>query len=150
MSEKKFSWGTGILIVIIIFMVLTITTVVFLMNQKVDLVTDNYYAKEIKYQQQIDKMNRTNEFGDEIKIIADANAVRLIFPVVLTQKKIDGTVHFYRPSDSARDFILPLSIDTTNQQIIPVNNLARGYWKVKIDWTQDEVEYYKETSLIIN
>ena len=80
MSSKKFSWGTGILIVIIIFMTLTITTVVYLMNQDVDLVTDNYYAKEIKYQQQIDRMNRTNEMDEELKINSEDGYIRLIFP----------------------------------------------------------------------
>ena len=50
MSKSKFNWGTGILITIIIFMVITIGTVVFLMNQDVDLVTSDYYNKGIQHQ----------------------------------------------------------------------------------------------------
>jgi hypothetical protein len=150
MKGNKFNWGTGILIAIIIFMSITVITVIYLMNQKVDLVTDNYYAKELKYQEQIDKMSRTNAVGDEIKIITDNGFVHLMFPKNESQNKIVGSIHFYRPSDSNKDFIIPLSIDTSFQQVIPTQNLDKGYWKIKLDWNQDSVGYYKETSIIIN
>lgn len=150
MSGKNFSWGTGILIVIIIFMVLTITTVVYLMNQDVDLVTDNYYAKEIKYQQQIDRMNRTNEMDEELKITSEDGFIRLIFPKSFAQKKINGSIQFYRPSNSKKDFVLSLSVDSSAQQIIPTQSMDKGFWKVKLDWTKDSVEYYKESSFVIN
>ena len=48
--KLKLNWGTGIAIVIAIFMVITIATVVYLMNQDVELVTDDYYKKELKEQ----------------------------------------------------------------------------------------------------
>lgn len=150
MSEKKISWGMGILIVIIIFMLLTISTVIFLMNQDVDLVTDNYYAKEIKYQQQIDRMNRTNAMGDEIKIVFEDGFIKLSFPEVYAHNKPVGTIQFYRPSNSKKDFTVPISIDTSSQQVVFTNNFDKGFWKIKLDWVTDSVEYYKESSFIIN
>lgn len=150
MSKSKFNWGTGIFITIIIFMVITISTVVFLMNQDVDLVARDYYNKGIHHQQQIDRVNRTNEMGDEVQINPENGFIRLSFPKSYIQKSVNGTIQFYRPSDSKKDFTLPISIDTSAQQIISTQNLEKGYWKLKLNWTQDSLGYYKESSLVIN
>ncbi len=150
MNKSKFNWGTGILIAIIVFMTITVVTVIFLMNQKVDLVTDNYYAKEIKYQQQIDRMNRTNEMTESVKINSDNEFIKIIFPKSSNLKNIKGTIQFYRPSDSGQDFTLPLVIDSSDQQLIPSKILKKGFWKIKLDWTESSLDYYKESSFVIN
>jgi hypothetical protein len=150
MSKSKFNWGTGILITIIIFMVITIGTVVFLMNQDVDLVASDYYDKGIQHQQQIDRVNRTNVMDEKVLINLENSFIRLVFPKEFVQKSLNGTILFYRPSDSKKDFALSLSIDTSAQQIISTQNLDKGYWKIKLNWMQDSVEYYKESSFVIN
>ena len=150
MSKSKFNWGTGILITIIIFMVITISTVVFLMNQDVDLVASDYYNKGIQHQQQIDRVNRTNVMDEKVLINLENGFIRLVFPKQFEQKSLNGKVEFYRPSDSKKDFTLSLSIDTSAQQIIPTQNLEKGYWKIKLNWTLDSIEYYKESSFVIN
>ena len=120
------------------------------MNQDVDLVASDYYNKGIHHQEQIDRMNRTNALDEKVKINPENGFVRLIFPKLFRQKSFNGTIQFYRPSDYKKDFVIPLSIDTSGQQIISTQILEKGYWKVKIDWTQDSVEYYKESSFVIN
>ncbi|HMN50107.1 MAG TPA: FixH family protein [Ignavibacteriaceae bacterium] len=150
MSQSKFNWGTGILITIILFMIIVISTAVYLMNQDVDLVTNDYYNKGINHQQQIDRMNRTNAMDDKVQISPENGYLKLKFPKSYAQKSFNGTIQFYRPSDSKKDFALSISIDTSAQQIIPVQNLEKGYWKVELSWTQDSLEYYKESSFVIN
>ena len=150
MSKSKFNWGTGILITIIVFMVITIGTVVFLMNQDVDLVSSDYYDKGIQHQVQIDRENRTSSMSEAVQIIPENGFVRFTFPKSYLQKGLKGTIQFYRPSDSKKDFALPVSIDTSAQQLISTQNLEKGYWKVKLNWTQDSAEYYKESSFVIN
>ena len=150
MSQSKFNWGTGILITIILFMIIVISTAVYLMNQDVDLVTNDYYNKGINHQQQIDRMNRTNAMDDKVQISPENGYLKLKFPKSYAQKSFNGTIQFYRPSDSKKDFALSISIDTSAQQLIPVQNLEKGYWKVELSWTQDSLEYYKESSFVIN
>jgi len=150
MNKSKFNWGTGILISIIIFMIITISTVVFLMNQDVDLVASDYYDKGIQHQDQIDRVNRTNSMSEVIQVNLENGFIRLVFPKEFAQKSLNGTVQFYRPSDSKKDFALSISIDTSAQQLISTQNLEKGYWKVKLNWIQDSVEYYKESSFVIN
>lgn len=150
MNKNKFNWGTGILISIIVFMVITIGTVVFLMNQDVDLVASDYYDKGIQHQKQIDRLNRTNSLGDEIQIIPADGFIKLSFPKSFVNRNFEGSVKFYRPSDSKKDFSLPLSLDTSGQQIISTQSIMRGYWKINVNWTKDSIEYYKESSFVIN
>jgi hypothetical protein len=150
MNKSKFNWGTGILITIIVFMIITIGTVIFLMNKDVDLVASDYYNKGIQHQDQIDRVNRTNAMDENVLINLENSFVRLIFPKSYAQKSLSGTIQFYRPSDSKKDFALAISIDTSAQQLIPTQNLSKGYWKVKLNWTEDSVEYYKESSFVIN
>ena len=150
MKKSKFNWGTGILITIIVFMIITIGTVVFLMNQDVDLVATDYYNKGIQHQEQIDRVNRTNSMDEAVQINSENGFVRLIFPKSFVQKNFSGTVQFYRPKNKKKDFSLPISIDTSAQQIVSTQNLEKGYWTVKLNWTQDSIEYYKESSFVIN
>jgi hypothetical protein len=150
MEKNKFNWGTGILITIIVFMVITIGTVIFLMSQEVDLVASDYYNKGIHHQEQIDRMNRTNKMGDEVSISPENGFVRLTLPKSFLQKSLTGVIQFYRPSDSKKDFAVALAIDTSGQQLISTQNMDKGYWKVKLNFSQNEVEYYKESSFVIN
>lgn len=150
MKKNKFNWGTGIFITIIIFMVITISAVVYLMNQDVDLVASDYYDKGIHHQEQIDRMNRTNKMGDEVSISPENGFIRLSLPKSFLQKSLTGVIQFYRPSDGKKDFAVALAIDTSGHQLISTQNMDKGYWKVKLIFTQDAVEYYKESSFIIH
>ena len=150
MKKNKFNWGTGILITIIVFMAITISTVIFLMSQDVDLVASDYYDKGIHHQEQIDRMNRTNKMGDEVSINPENGFIKLVLPKSFIQKSLTGVIQFYRPSNEKKDFAVALAVDTSGQQLISTQSMEKGYWRVKLNFTQDEVEYYKESSFVIN
>ena len=61
--KLKLSWGTGIVISFVVFMSSTLAVVIYLMNQDVDLVTRDYYKKELAYQDQIERIERTNKMA---------------------------------------------------------------------------------------
>lgn len=103
----KWNWGTGIFVTYTVFVIIVVIHVIFFMNQKVELVTDNYYEKELKYQEQIDKINNTNSLKDELKLEQDAKSIRLLFPGLYTNGILKGEIYFYKPSDSGKDFMIP-------------------------------------------
>lgn len=145
----KISWGTGIVAAIVIFMIITIATVVFMMNQNVDLVSDNYYQKGIEYQHQIDNAKRSNELAEPVKIEFDGNSILLSFPILLKNQNIKGDIFFYRPSDSSKDFKVPISL-TELSQLIPVKGLINGLWRVQVNWNlNDKEKFYNEASFIL-
>lgn len=145
----KFSWGTGILIAILIFMAITVVTVIFMMNQDVDLVSKDYYEKGVKYQEQIDLINRSNELDVPVKMEFNGSILVVVFPDEFINQNISGKISFYRPSDSKKDFDLHLSL-TDGSQIIPVKGLDKGFWRVQLNWNLNNKEdYYTETSFIL-
>jgi len=149
-KKSRINWGTGILITIIIFMSITVLTGVYLMNQDVQLVTDNYYEKDLKYQNQIDKLNRTVALEEKVEIKFDGLNVELIFPASFEVDKISGEVYFYRPSDGKKDFTIPLTLNSEARQIIPVTRIDKGFWRIKLSWTSDGIEYYNERAITVN
>jgi len=147
MMKIKWNWGWGIFLTIILFMGIIIAIVAVMMNREVDLVTDKYYDKEIKFQQQIDKEKRTAELNENITINYSGNLVTLKFP---KENKPEGVLYFYRPSDLHKDFKIPISVDNNFSQSLDISKLDRGLWKLKIDWSSNKSEYFFEKSLMLN
>ena len=145
----KISWGTGIVTAIVIFMAIIIATVIFMMNQDVDLVSSDYYEKGIKYQEQIDMENRSQRLKDNVKMEWNGEMFEISFPDEFEDQAISGEIFFYRPSDSKKDFRLPLNL-TDRKQYIPVQGLEKGLWRVKLNWNLNNKDYYySETSFIM-
>ncbi len=145
----KISWGTGIIIAIIIFMAITVATVIFMMNQQVDLVSSDYYEQGIKYQQQIDKENRSQSLKENVNMVWTGNNFEISFPEEYDNQVISGDIFFYRPSDSKKDFRLPLNL-SERKQYIPVYGLEKGLWRVKLNWNLNNNDYfYSETSFVL-
>ena len=145
---KKISWGTGIVIGIIVFVVISITMTVIFMTQDVSLVSDNYYEKSLSYQDEIDKQNRTNSLDEQVKINYNGDVIKIAFSSTYLNKEIPGEIFFYRPSDPKLDFKLPLQLVEGNQ-IIPVSRLEKGFWRIKLNWIMDGNGYYSEKAITI-
>lgn len=141
---KGFNWGHGITI-FYIFFVLTLITVL-IMSTKIDhsLVYDDYYAKDLTYQQQYDKVTNTiNE--DHLLIQYDKNNQLMIF-VFDTDAPLNGQIQFYRPSNEKLDFVKEIK---ESRMIIRTDLMQVGRWKIKVDWTADNKPYYKEKEIYI-
>ena len=145
----KISWGTGIVIAFVIFMGGTISTAVYLMNQDVNLVAENYYDQEINYQQHIDRMERTNQLQKKQIISFDGAIVRINIPNSVLSERLSGEIYFYRPSDSNSDIKIPLVPDSSGVHVIPVESLEKGYWKIKVNWLSNGKDYFSEDRILI-
>ncbi len=146
--KLKFNWGTGIVISMLVFMIATTGMMILFINQKVDLVTDNYYDKELKFQQQIDKVNNTNNLKEKIELKYESQFVKIKFPQSYVELNPAGELFFYRPSDNKKDFKIPLGIDSTGIQVIPFSSFDKGYWKVQLHWSMQSSEYFNELSFL--
>jgi hypothetical protein len=146
---KKISWGTGVLIGIIVFVVISITMTVIFMTQDVSLVSDNYYEKSLSYQDEIDNQSRTNSLDEQVKINFNGEIINILFPVEYLNKNISGEIYFYRPSDSKLDFKMPLDLNEEGNQLILVKDFEKGFWRVKLNWTMSGNGYYNERAITI-
>ncbi len=149
-ENRRINWGTGIVIGIIAFVVISITMTVIFMTQDVSLVSDNYYEKSLSYQNEIDKQSRTNSLDEQVKINFNGDIINILFPVEYLNENISGEIYFYRPSDSKLDFKMPLDLSEEGNQMILVKDFEKGFWRVKLNWTMDGNGYYNERAITIN
>ena len=143
------TWAWGTVIVYCLFAAGTIGFVVFASTQKVDLVSEDYYKNEIVYQKQIERMNRTNALKETVTwhISGDGKTVEFKFP---HNDITAGSIKFYRPSSSSLDKEFKVSPNGDGIQNIPVESLAKGMWKVKVEWQAKTAEsFYKEADLFL-
>jgi len=145
----KFNWGTGIFISIVLFMIVSIILAVIFMNQRVDLVTNNYYEKTLTYQNQIDAYKRTAGLKEKVSFNYADNKINLYFPGSFLQQVNNGKLYFYRPSDSRKDFTVPIQLNKEGSQTLNTAKIDKGYWKVEIQWTMNNEDYKMEKSVLI-
>ena len=146
----KLNWGTGIVVTIILFLIISFAMIFHFMNQKVDLVTDNYYEKTLTYQNQIDEADRSKEMDKEIRLEYLGNQLKIVFPDSIAKNMNEGEVYFYRPSDSNLDFKFPLQADKNNELVLDASKIDNGYWKIQMKWRMNKESYSVERTVIIN
>ncbi len=145
----KFSWGKKITVVYVLFVLFLLLAVLFSFKQDLNLVTDNYYEKELEYQKQIDKEKRAALLPEKPTMFFNNKILTFTFPKAFNYKNISGQIHLYRPSDSKKDIVLPVGVDQTNKQEIGLQSIEKGLWRVKLDWIYDNVTYYGEYNLMV-
>lgn len=147
---KKISWGTGITIVIILFLIISIGQVL-LIHYLVDydLVVEDYYEQEIKYQDQINRLERTKNLPEQLQIKLLGKVIEFKFPSIFNSASISGTINFYKPSDDLLDKVQIIELNEENKTYTDIKQLSAGLWRIKVDWNVDSVEYYNEESLMV-
>lgn len=144
----KFNWGTGIVIVSLLFMSFIVTLVVKTYQHKVDLVSEDYYNQELHFQDRINKMN--NAEAQTNKILWQINKTEIIFQFPRdTDSNTTGYIEFFRPSDSKKDLIVAIQLDVDKKQYFSKDRLLQGLYKIKIDWTANNKGYYIEEDIYI-
>lgn len=149
--KKKSRWGIGIAVVYGMFMLAVIAVVIATRFQQTDLVSHDYYDKEIKYQDQIDKVKRTQAGGYqlEIEMANGSDLLQLKFPAGMPGGKISGNLKLFRPSNASLDRNFELKSEDASAQLINCGKLARGLWKIKVDWQLDTLKFYHEQELFV-
>lgn len=120
------------------------------MTKNIDLVSDNYYEKGIKYQDQIDMNKNSAEFSDKIKTEIKDSGLLIEYSEDLMKDNFSGEIKFYRSSDAKKDFKVNIETDEKGIQLIPVMNLDKGLWKVQFSFKKDNKNYFLEKSIFIN
>ena len=145
----KINWGSGIAIFYVVFASVLLFSVYKSTTYDNSLVEENYYAKDIAYQEHYNKLVNAKSLKQDLKVIElpQKQSVAFYFPKELG--KPSGKIHFFCPSHSNLDFELEVDTDGEATQYIPIEDLKKGLWKVKVDWQADGKAFYKEEALVI-
>lgn len=144
------SWGTKIAFLYIGFVLMIVFLVFKSNNEKVDLVSPDYYAQELKFQDKIDGQNNMNSLSGKVEYSAKNQSVEIKFPNELIGKIKTGDILFYRPSDSSLDITDKLNLDSLGAQTITNSKFKRGVYRMEIKCALDDKKYYFEEQIFMN
>ena len=142
----KLSWGKRIAILYLGFVALIIILVTGSMRQSFDLVSKDYYAQEIAYQNTIDAGKNQAALSAPVGVIADGQSILISFPPEFEHKILNADLHFYSPVSAALDKTFSLSSENSRLTIARTD-LAKANYKLKISWESEGKTYYQETDI---
>lgn len=151
MTARPFSpWPISIVALFAIFIGGLIAFIVFATRQRDDLVRADYYEQEIRYQEHIDRINRTQDSAPTAAVRYDAREQRITIelPTAHVQGS-SGQVHLYRPADARLDRQLPLAVGTDGVQHLDARDLRAGLWKVRVEWSVAGEEFFIDRSVVL-
>lgn len=148
----KLNWGAGIAITFTLFAAGMMFLVWLCIRQPQDLVSIDYYNRELAFQQQINKSFNTGDLSQPLIVAYDASQqkVSVVFPAEIKSKSITGTLHFFKPDNATLDFEVAVQPDQTFTQQITTSKMKAGLWHIKADWKMDDAGFYQEESIVIN
>jgi nitrogen fixation protein FixH len=127
-----------------------ISFIVWAVQQREDLVSADYYEREVRYQTQLDSMNRSQALAQQTVVTFEPLAQNIVITLPTHQTTgATGTVQLYRPSDARMDRQVPLALDGNGVQRLDSRPLAGGLWKVRVKWSVAGQEYYIDQSVIV-
>lgn len=140
----KFHWGHGIALFYLIFVGVLIFALVKSFGVDHSLVVDDYYAKDLTYQEHFDK-KKNYLLSDNVEVSYDKDTQKLMLAID-GMPISKGSIWFYRASEKDKDFNVSFN---TNKFDINTANMISGRWKLKIEWTQEGNPYYTEKEIYI-
>jgi nitrogen fixation protein FixH len=151
MKPTRNLWSLGITLAFALFIAGTAALIVIASAHQSDLVTPDYYEREIQYQTRLDQLNRTAYLDDQVKVVFDAATRRICvsLPASLAGSVTSGRVQLYRPSAAGLDRELKLELDANGSQSLDAAALEPGLWKVRIHWTSRQQDYYADKRIVV-
>ena len=146
---KKLSWGTKLGIGASIYVIGVLIFVGFSTTQKINLVSKDYYPKEVKYQEQINKIKNAQQMPTSILIEQVGENIEVKFPKEM-HSGVEGNIVLYRPADYESDMKYQIALNDSGVHTLSTNNLLKGRYTVQIDWKHNEVAYYKEEAIYLS
>lgn len=145
----KINWGTGIVLAFIAFISFILYFVFIAFGDPKadhDMVTEEYYKKELGYQKELDASANLKKFPGDVSILRSENGLGVRFPETMDPGKIEGTLSLYRPSNEQLDFEIPIQM-SDSILLIPDSRLLDGRWDMRITWSYEGTPYLFRTRI---
>lgn len=148
MKPQKNFWPLGIVLTFVVFTGGCIAMIVIACTHKTDLITSDYYRDEIRFQSRLDQLNRTAQLGGRVDVDYDVGN-KSINVTVPAPAGVTGSIQLYRPSATGLDQVVPLQLDANGSQSLDAAHLLPGLWKVRVQWSSQNQEYFADKSIVV-
>jgi hypothetical protein len=151
-SVTKISWGTAIVISIVLFISFILYFVIKVQtNSEYDneLVIEEYYKHDAVYDQEMQRVQNAQDSKQKPILSKTEKGIEITFPSIFIPNKIIGNVSLYRPSNKKLDFETTISLSSPTL-LIPKSKLVGGQWDINMEWQYEGVEYLTKEAFYIN
>jgi hypothetical protein len=140
---KKFTWGHGVVIALLAFMAFILSMLFLFPNgqKNSEMVTDNYYEEELKYQDVIDAKKRADDLQEKPVYSQDKNGIKITFPTDYNNSNTTVKFVLNRTDDQNLDIKKSVQLDASKSFIIPAQVLKMGNYTLRLNWTKDKIDY---------
>jgi nitrogen fixation protein FixH len=151
MATSRNLWPLGVILTLVGFFAGTVGLVVMACSQRVDLVSPDYYERELKFQGRIDQVERTHRAARQASVAFDAagKCITVSLPADQAGHEISGRIELYRPSAAGMDRAVKLAPDVKGVQRLDAAGLAPGLWKVRVSWTFERQDYFLDEKVVV-
>jgi hypothetical protein len=143
------SWKYIVIIILTVFVAGILTMVYVASKQRIEMFDDNYYEKEMKYQEIIDAQQNLEKLNDSVLVTEENNILKVQFPLTAVKNISEGSIEFLRQSDETKDKKMKIAVDSTGVQLLPKSDFIKGFYKLRARWKSNSVEYYDERDIKI-
>jgi hypothetical protein len=140
------NWGHKITIVIILFVIGMLGMVALASMQDVNMLDENYYDKELAYQNQIDATNRLSEEQQKQIFLVQEKSVSIFLPQDLASIGDSISLNFICYNKPSQDKKVMVKLASMPINII---EFGQGQYKARVSWQHLGIKYYYEKNLSI-
>lgn len=139
------------MIIILVVFVIGISAMVFIaMQQTNEMMDDNYYEKEMKYQGIIDAKKNILALNDSVQVTVKDSFIQIRLPLPAIKDLQEGFIEFLRPSDQSKDKSVTLKVDSSGLQFLRRTDFVKGLYRIRAKWNSNGISYYDERDVILN
>ncbi|GAB5465706.1 MAG: hypothetical protein Kapaf2KO_11420 [Candidatus Kapaibacteriales bacterium] len=151
-QKGKSKWGYGIAAVYTLFALGILSLVFYSRTVNVDLVDENYYEKDLAYQNIIDRTAAAKTLEQDIKVSQTAENIIVSFPELteVPYSEYSGNFRLLRPSEKDFDIVKDIALQRDGAISIPKERLPKGKWVAQVEWDAGAGKYYFEESFMMH
>ena len=129
------NWGKSLVLVMALFITFILVMVFKMVSTSTDLVSEDYYQKEIDYEQEIVAVKNMKRLNADTKI--EVSDEFLIFHLPLNVEYTNMEIYLIRPNDQKLDRTYEVS--DTKVFMVPVSKLQKGKYSVELTFKVDSI-----------
>lgn len=149
-SKPRNLWPAAITAFFVGAIIFIVSFIAFAVRQREDLVSADYYEREVRYQSQLDSLNRSQSLARQSIVTYEPQQQTIVITLPAAQTQgATGRVHLYRPSDARLDRELPLALSADGVQRLEAKSLRDGLWKVRVQWTVSGQDFFVDQPVIV-
>lgn len=127
------NWGKGIAIALATFMIFIIVLVVSLMSNKIDLESEDYYAREVAYEVEIQAIKNAQQ-SPPIGLKKDDGNIIIQIPEGMDYSQVE--ILFKRPDDESKDQLF--SMNNSRMLVLENKLFSNGIYNIEISYLKND------------